>query len=93
VALTLRPMNYHARLMGWGEHWGGDDYLVLDQGRSVGRIYKEIHGDPRWRWSIYTSPYPAPPPHNGVARTLDAAKHEFKTRFEEMKRMGVEPFG
>ena len=64
----------------------------LDQGQSVGRIHKEIHGDPKWCWSINTSPYPAPPPHNGVTKTLDAAKQEFKTRYEEMKRMGVRPF-
>jgi hypothetical protein len=82
-------MNRHAKLMGWGDHWGEDDYVVLDQGRSVGRICKEMHGDRTWCWSINTSPYTAPPPHNGVTKTLDAAKQEFKTRYEEMKRMGV----
>jgi hypothetical protein len=39
-----------------------------------------------------TSPYPAPVPHNGVTTTLDAAKQEFRTRYEEMKRMGMKPF-
>jgi hypothetical protein len=92
VTLSLRPMNHHAQLMGWGDHWGEDDYVVLDRGRSVGRIYKEEQADPRWCWSIDTSPYPAPPPHNGVTTTLDAAKQEFRTRYEEMKRMGVRPF-
>jgi hypothetical protein len=43
------------------------------QGRSVGRIYKEVHGDPRWCWPINTSPYLAAPPHN-VTKTLDEAK-------------------
>jgi hypothetical protein len=93
VTLTLRPMNRHAELMGWSTDWPPDDFLVLDQGRSVGRIYKEIQADPRWCWSINTSPYPAPVPHNGVTTTLDAAKQEFRTRYEEMKRMGVRPFG
>jgi hypothetical protein len=37
-----------------------------------------------------TSPYPAP--HNGVNTTLDAAKQEFRTRYEEMKRTGVKLF-
>jgi hypothetical protein len=78
--------------MGWGDHWGEDDYVLLDHGRSVGRMYKETHGEPRWCWSINTSPYPAPPPHNGVTKTFDAAKQEFKNRYEEMKRMGVSPF-
>ena len=86
-------MNRHARLMGWGDDWGEDDYVVLDQGQRVGRIYKERHGDRPWCWSLNTSPYPAPPPHNGVAKTLDAAKQDFKARYEEMKRMGVRPFG
>jgi hypothetical protein len=92
MTLSLRPMNKHAQLMGWPEHWGEDDYVVLDQGRSVGRIYKETQADPRWCWSINTSPYPAPPPHNGVTTTFDAAKQEFRTRYEEMKRRGVKPF-
>jgi hypothetical protein len=67
---------------------------VIDDERPVGRIYKEaIHGELEWHWSINTSPYPAPPPHNGATTTLAAAKQEFKTRYEEMKRMGVRPFG
>jgi hypothetical protein len=75
------------QLVGWGGHWGDDDYVVLDQGRSVGRIYEEMHGDPRWCWSINTSPYPAPPPHNGVTKTR--SKAGIQTRYEELKRMGV----
>jgi hypothetical protein len=95
MTLILRPMKKH---MGWDD--AKDDYVVLDGekpvGRiykSVGRIYKEVHGDIRWCWSINTSPCPAPPPHNGVTKTLDAAKQEFKARYEEMKRLGVRPFG
>jgi hypothetical protein len=42
MTLILRPMNKRARLMGWGDHWGRDDYVILDRdGRSVGRIYKD----------------------------------------------------
>jgi hypothetical protein len=51
-----------------------------------------IRRRPRWCWSIKTSPYPAPPPHHGVTKTLGAAKPGFKTRYEEIKRMGVRPF-
>jgi hypothetical protein len=80
MTLILRTMNKHAQLMRWGDHWGDDDYLVVDQRRSVGRIYKEGHRDTRWCWSINTSPYPTPPPHNGVTTTFDAAKQEFKTQ-------------
>jgi hypothetical protein len=87
MTLILRSMKTH---MGWED--AKDDYVVLDGEKSVGRICKETHGDARWCWSINTSPYPAPPPHNGVTKTFDAAKQEFKTRYEEMKRMGVRPF-
>jgi hypothetical protein len=87
MTLILKTMKKHT---GWED--AKDDYVVLDGEKSVGRIYKEMHGDPRWCWSINTSPYPAPPPHTGVATTLAAAKQEFKARYEEMKRMGVRPF-
>jgi hypothetical protein len=30
MTLILRLMNKHARLMGWGDHWGPDDYVILD---------------------------------------------------------------
>jgi hypothetical protein len=36
MTLTLRTMNKHAQLMGWGDHWREDDVVVLDEdGRSV----------------------------------------------------------
>lgn len=93
MPLILRPMNRQAELMGYTSGWSPDDYAVLDQDRTVGRIHGEtIHGEPRWRWSINTSPYPAPPPHNGLAKTLEDAKQAFKKRYEEMKRAGVRPF-
>jgi hypothetical protein len=93
MTLILRRMNRHAELMGWSTGWSPDDYVVLDQDRSVGRIYKETtQSEPRWCWSINTSPYPAPPPHNGIAKSLEDAKQAFKVRYEEMKRKGVRPF-
>jgi hypothetical protein len=39
MTLILRTMKKH---MGWED--AKDDYVVLDGDRSVGRIYKEIHG-------------------------------------------------
>jgi hypothetical protein len=47
VTPTLETMNRHGNLMSWGDHWGEDDYVVLDHGRSVERIYKEVHADSR----------------------------------------------
>jgi hypothetical protein len=87
MTLILRTMKKH---MSWED--AKDDYVVLDGETSVGRIQKDTTS-PRWIWSVNTSPYPAPPPHNGVTTTFDAAKQEFKIRYEELKRMGVRPFG
>jgi hypothetical protein len=86
MTLILRTMKKH---MGWEN--AKDDYVILDGDRSVGRIYRE-HGEARWFWSVNTSPYPAPPPNNGLAKSLEEAKQHFKLRYEEMKAQGVKPF-
>jgi hypothetical protein len=52
MTLILRAMKKHMR---WED--AKDDYVVLDGKKSIGRIYKEIHRDARWCWSINTSPY------------------------------------
>jgi hypothetical protein len=41
---------------------------------------------------VNTSPFPAPPPDNGLAKSLDQAKQPFKKRYEEMMTQGVRPF-
>jgi hypothetical protein len=72
------------------KHWlaGCEGRLCrLGWRKSVGRIYKE-HGV----WSVNTSPVPAPPPNNGLAKSLEEAKQQFKQRYEEMKAQGVRPF-
>src|SRR5262249_28323178 len=93
MPLLLRTMNRHAQLMGYVTGWSPGDYVVLDGEKPVGRIHTEtIHGELKWQWSINTSPYLAPPPHNGFAPTLDDAKVAFKARYGEMKRLGVRPF-
>jgi hypothetical protein len=38
-------------------------------------------------------PVPGATAAQWLTETLDAAKQEFKTRYEEMKRIGVRPFG
>jgi hypothetical protein len=93
MPLILRTMNRHAEVMGYTTGWSPDDYVVLDQDKTVGRIHIEtIHGEPRWLWSINTSPYVAPPPHTGMANSLEDAKQALKVRYEEMKRNGVRTF-
>ncbi len=86
MTLVLRTMKTH---MGWDD--AKDDYVVLDRGKSVGRIYK-VHSEARWSWSVNTSPFPAPPPNNGLAGSREEAKQQFKQRYEEMKAQGVRPF-
>jgi hypothetical protein len=39
-------------------------------------------------WSVNTWPFPAPPPNNGLAKSLEEAKQQ---RYEEMKAQGVRP--
>jgi hypothetical protein len=86
MTLILRTMKKH---MGWED--AKDDYVILHGEKSVGRIYKE-HGEGRWSWSVNTSPFPAPPPNNGLAKSLEEAKQQFKQRYEELKARGVRPF-
>jgi hypothetical protein len=88
MTLILKTMKEH---MGWED--AKDDFVILDaDGRSVGRIHKDTTHEARWIWSVNTSPYPAPPPNNGLAQTLEEAKVAFKQRYEEMKAQGVKPF-
>jgi hypothetical protein len=72
MTLILRIMKKH---MGWED--AKDDYVVLDGEKSIGRIHKDTTC-PRWIWSVNTSPYPAPPPNNGLAPTLEEAKQHSK---------------
>jgi hypothetical protein len=84
MTLILRTMKSH---MGWED--AKDDYVVLDGEKSVGRIYKE-HSEAIWSWSVNTAPFP--PPNNGLAKSLEEAKHQFKQRYEEKKAHGLRPF-
>jgi hypothetical protein len=92
VTLTLRTMNRHAQLMGWGDHWVRTIMWCLIKADQSGASTKRYTATPsgagqstrvrtRRRRRTMASP-----------TTLDAAKEEFKTRYEEMKRMGVRPF-
>jgi hypothetical protein len=86
MTLILKTMKRH---MGWED--AKDDYAILDGDKTVGRIYRE-RAEERWLWSVNTSPYPAPPPNNGLTRSLEEAKQQFKARYLELKAQGVRPF-
>jgi hypothetical protein len=37
-------------------------------------------------------PVPSASPNNGLAKSLQEAKEQFKRRYEEMKTQGIRPF-
>jgi hypothetical protein len=51
MTLILRSMKKHL-----GSEDAKDDYVILDEETSVGRIHKDTTS-PRWIWSVNTSPY------------------------------------
>lgn len=61
-----------------------DDYCVIHEGRSVGRIRRadelSWQGE-RWEWHV-NPPLPIPPGCNGSAESLDHAKSQFKAAWE-----------
>src|SRR5215471_18081486 len=83
-AMTLfRKSNVQALKEGWVQVWADDDFCVIDDERVVGCIRAEvILGHPKWRWAINGVPHGLPPPHNGIAATLNGAKAAFKDRYE-----------
>jgi len=65
---------------------------VIDDERVVGCIRAEVVlGQPKWRVAINGVSHGLPPPHNGVANTLDEAKAAFKQRYEPAQR-AAQPF-
>ena len=87
MTLLLRKSNVQAPKEGWAQVWNDDDFCVIDDQRVVGCIRTEvILGKSKWRWAINGVPHGLPPPHNGVANTLDDAKAAFKKRYGEITR-------
>lgn len=62
-----------------------DDYCVIHDGRSVGRIRlageRSRQGVAAWEWRI-NPPLPIPPWCNGTADSLEAAKDAFRAAWE-----------
>jgi hypothetical protein len=62
-----------------------DDYCVIQDGRSVGRIRlageRSRQGVAAWEWRI-NPPLPIPPWCNGTAASLEAAKDAFRAAWE-----------
>jgi hypothetical protein len=64
-----------------------DDYEVIEDGKSIGRIYFSVGvraGSPPWFWAYYRGGMTKPhsPHDHGYEETLEEAKAAFKKRFE-----------
>lgn len=62
-----------------------DDYCVIFEGRSIGRIrLAEHHVDhvEEWRWNV-NPPLPIPDWANGSATTLEGAQAAFRSAWEQ----------
>jgi hypothetical protein len=60
-----------------------DDYYVIHDGRSIGRIHKThgLNGSTVWSWHV-NPPLPIPSWCNGSADSLELAKDQFKAAWE-----------
>jgi hypothetical protein len=74
--------------MGWED--AKDDFVILDGEKSVGRIHKDTTA-PKADLVGQHVAFPAPPPNNGLAPTLEE-QAAFKARYEEMKAASVRSF-
>jgi hypothetical protein len=62
------------------------DYVVIDDGREVGRMYEDRYVPPdiRWFWSIIViGAHQAGIRTNGRTATLEEAKEQFKANFRK----------
>lgn len=80
MRLILRTQKLQAKLEGQQAITDRpDDFQVIVDGPSIGRIYLEDGGpsDGKWRWCLQVPPYAS-----GMADTLDAAKAEIARLYQ-----------
>jgi hypothetical protein len=85
MALTLRPTGLASPA-----YRDKADWIVLDDGREVGRIYEDPGTLPalRWFWSIIEYVHPSIEcVHDGREPTLGQAKEKFRTNWEKACRL------
>jgi hypothetical protein len=65
-----------------------DDFIIMRDGRKIGRLYKLTHGPSvnGWYWSVFEV-HPKQPgvDYHGVAPTLDDAKAWFRQALETLR--------
>ena len=61
---------------------GPDDYDVMQDGETIGRIYRMKADRELWRWMIRLWA-PPPGPSGGLSATLDEAMAAFSAKWDE----------
>jgi hypothetical protein len=85
VALSLKPMSLSLRRTGLSPPVYADraDYIVIDAGREVGRIYEDPHASQSWFWSIIViGARHAGIETSGRAATIEEAKEQFQANYQ-----------
>ena len=82
VALILQPSRIHYA----DEWWPEDDYVVLFDGRVVGRIYAPKDGPQAgsWYWSLFEVPEKGWLAETGREASLEAATGALDARWREL---------
>jgi hypothetical protein len=91
MPLSLRPAGLSSPA--YADH---TDYVVLDDGRIVGRIYEfrdsSMPADIRWFWSITMLVHREPGlVTDGRAPSLEEAKAQFRKNWEKAKEIDPSP--
>ena len=64
-----------------------DDYAVIWDGLTIGRIFKQvgIGGADAWTWSCFLPNVPQRSSHRGHTGSLDTAKRAFRTAWADLQ--------
>lgn len=68
---------------------GEDDYVIIWDGLSIGRILKQPgvpHGRPNWSWGVHFPHNPQLDAHRGLCSDLEECKRRFKVAWSAIHR-------
>jgi hypothetical protein len=89
VMLSLRPTGLSSPAY---RDWA--DYIIIQNGRAVGRVYEDRHVRPelRWCWSItvFVGSRPGISTHGGTA-TMEEAKAQFLANWQQYRAVSTPP--
>ena len=77
--LSLKTTRSH-----YGSPFDSDDYVVLEDGKVIGRIVHQPQAPEgrRWFWTITAVEFPPSIHNRGYAATREQAMHDFKTQWQ-----------